>query len=44
MENNNQKIIIFKGDKDPNDVIIEILENNGLKESLEDYIDKIDKK
>ncbi|MDP2741777.1 MAG: hypothetical protein Q8O66_03795 [bacterium] len=43
MENNNQKKIIFDGGKDLNDIIMEILEKNGLKESLDDYIDKIDK-
>lgn len=44
MENNSQKVIIFKGKKDPEDVVMEILESNGLKENLDDYIDKIDKK
>ena len=44
MENNNQKRIIFEGEKDPNDVVMEILENNGLKETIDDYLNKIDKK
>ncbi len=43
MENNNQKRIIFEGKKDPNDIIMEILESNDLKETLDDYLDKIDK-
>lgn len=45
MENNNQKIIIFKkGGKDLIDIIEEILANNGLKESSNDYIEKIRQK
>ncbi len=43
MENNNQKRITFEGDKDPNDVIIEILKNNGFNETLDEYIEKTDK-
>ncbi|MFA7676380.1 MAG: hypothetical protein WCY28_03165 [Candidatus Shapirobacteria bacterium] len=43
MQNNNQKRITFKRDTDPNDVIMEILKNNGFSETLDEYIEKTDK-
>ncbi len=44
MENNNQKIIVFDGGKDPNDIIEKILKNNSLEETIDDYFDKKDQK
>jgi len=42
--NNNQKIVVFENVKNLNDIIAQILESNGLKETFEDYLKKIDQK
>ena len=43
MEDTNLKRIVFHDDKDPNDIIAEILGNNNLEEDSNDYLDKMDK-
>ena len=40
MADDDKKIITFEGDQDPSDIIMEILEKNGINEDLEDWFNK----